>query len=36
MTREAIIICPHCGSTNIIAWGPDADKCNDCGMTWDV
>ena len=28
--------CSNCGSTNIGAWGPDADKCFDCEMTWDV
>ena len=28
--------CPNCYSRNIIAWGPDADKCTDCEYVWDV
>ena len=36
MEPETITICPHCESSNIGAWGPDADKCFDCEMTWDV
>lgn len=32
---ELLPKCSHCGSTNIGAWGPDADKCFDCEMTWD-
>jgi len=28
--------CPHCGSENVIAWGPDADKCTNCELTWDA
>ena len=27
-------ICDHIGTT--IAWGPDADKCTKCSLTWDV
>jgi hypothetical protein len=26
--------CPNCYSRNIIAWGPDADKCTDCECVW--
>ena len=29
-------VCPYCGSTKVIAWGEDADKCEDCTLTWDV
>lgn len=29
-------VCPYCGSTKVIAWGEDADKCQDCKLTWDV
>ncbi len=28
--------CPNCYSRNVIAWGPDANKCQDCELTWDV
>jgi hypothetical protein len=27
-------LCDHKGTT--IAWGPDADKCTKCDLTWDV
>lgn len=27
-------LCDHENTT--IAWGPDADKCTKCGLTWDV
>ena len=36
MTAEEILKCPYCGSTNIGAWGPNADKYFDCTMTWTV
>ena len=28
--------CPNCYSRNIIAWGENADKCQDCELTWAV
>ncbi len=31
-----MIKCPHCGSVDTTAWGPDSDKCLDCGLTWSV
>ena len=36
MNKEELQKCPHCGSQNIGAWGPEADKCFDCEMTWKV
>lgn len=26
----------QCKHNNIVAWGPDADKCTDCGLTFKV
>ncbi len=31
-----VIRCPHCNSDKVIAWGPDADKCETCNLTWSV
>ena len=28
--------CHNCGSEEIIAWGPDQDKCTKCELTWNV
>jgi hypothetical protein len=32
--KEKRVVCDHAGTT--IAWGPGADKCTKCGLTWDV
>ena len=36
LPKQRRIKCPHCGNKNIGAWGPDADKCFYCEMTWKV